>query len=357
MQEIVRGIDAFSQFFLKYDNFFFIHGKSFGKSILKPYFKDKKYVEFTNFSVNPKYEEVCVGLRKWKECDCDAIVAIGGGSAIDFAKCIKLYSGAEIHENFYEQKVNSNDVDIPLIAIPTTAGSGSEATRHAVIYFKGVKQSISYDCIIPNTVILVPEVLKSLPLYQKKCTLLDAICHAIESWWSINSTSESRDYSKKAIQLIKDNYRFYLQKGEACEEIMEAANLAGKAINITATTAPHAMSYMLTTLYQIPHGHAVAVSLPYIWEYMVKNVKKCTDERGSVYFKEVMKEIEQSVGREWFGDFLLELNICKPISDRKEEDVRVLVESVNLTRLKNNPIPLDKDMLKMIYNKVVENES
>ena len=144
--------------------------------------------------------------------------------------------------------------------MPTTAGTGSEATRYAVIYFDGEKQSISdYSCI-PSAVLMDASVLKTLPIYQKKSTMMDAFCHAIESYWSVNSSEESRQYSRRAIQLIMENKDLYIGNDETGNtQMLKAAHLAGKAINLTQTTAGHAMCYKLTSLYGIAHGHAAAL--------------------------------------------------------------------------------------------------
>ena len=91
------------------------------------------------------------------------------------------------------------------MAMPTTAGTGSEATKYAVIYYNGEKQSINDESIIPSTVLFDSSILDSLPSYQKKATVLDAFSHSIESMWSINSTKESKEYSKEALTLIIEN--------------------------------------------------------------------------------------------------------------------------------------------------------
>ena len=94
--------------------------------------------------------------------------------------------------------------DIPFLAMPTTAGTGSEATRYAVIYYDGKKQSVTHDSVVPDVAILEPKVLKTLPLYQKKCTMMDALCQGIESWWSMNSTDESKAREKMEKLLSKN---------------------------------------------------------------------------------------------------------------------------------------------------------
>ena len=222
------------------------------------------FVKFDQFMSNPLYEDVCKGVDLFNSEHCDTILAVGGGSSIDVAKCIKLYY--KMHKDTLYLEQEYTDTGVKLIAIPTTAGTGSESTRYAVIYYDGKKQSVTHDSIIPDVAILEPNVLKTLPLYQKKCTMLDALCQGIESWWSINSTDDSKQYSKIAVETIIRWWREYIFENtdNSAEQIMLAANYAGRAICITQTTAPHAFSYKITSLYGLPHGHAVAVCLPEI---------------------------------------------------------------------------------------------
>ena len=238
-------------------------------------------VKFSDFTPNPLYEQVCQGLKMLKESQCDAILAIGGGSAIDVAKCIKLAALAKegtmaLIPPIVSQRVSIEHGKLPLIAIPTTAGTGSESTHNAVIYYEGAKQTVTNDEILPDFAILESSVLYTLPLYQKKCTMMDALCQGIESWWSVNSTDESRDYSKKTAELVMAHWRQYIfdNTPEATRQIMLAANYSGRAINIAQTTAAHAMSYKITSLFKLPHGHAVAVCLPEIWKYMLDHPEK-----------------------------------------------------------------------------------
>ena len=93
---------------------------------------------------------------------------------------------------------------------------------------------------------MLPELLRTLPDYQKKCTCMDALCHSVESFWSVNSSDESKVYSRKAMRMILDNIDAYLAGDQdAAKTMLRAANYAGRAINITQTTAGHAMSYMV----------------------------------------------------------------------------------------------------------------
>ena len=303
------------------------------------------HVDFTDFGSNPLYENVCKGVNLFNKEKCDAIVAIGGGSAIDVAKCIKLFCKMDNDKNYLRQeRVNTG---IPLIAIPTTAGTGSESTKYAVIYYKGEKQSITHDSIVPDYAFLVPEFLKGLSVYQKKCTMLDALCQAIESWWSIKSNSESKEYSRKAIVAIRDNWKDYIDNNteKAAEKIMDAANWSGLAINITSTTSAHAMSYKITSLYNLPHGHAVAVCMVEVWKYLLEHIDECIDDRGAKYLRNTLQDIQSLIDYDWYCSLLAELGIEKPKGSKEQAHIKRLAESVNPIRIKNNPVALSTETL------------
>ena len=326
---------------------------------VKNYIENLNYdfVKFSDFTPNPLYEDIIKGVKLFNENECDFIISIGGGSAIDVAKCIKLYCKMDSSKTYLEQEYI--DSGIKHLAIPTTAGTGSESTRFAVCYYEGVKQSVTHQSIIPDYAILEPEFLKTLPLYQKKATLLDALCQGIESLWSVNSNEESKEYSVLAIKGILANLDAYLNDDkDAIERIAIAANYAGKAINITQTTAAHAMSYKITSLYGLAHGHAVAVCLPYVWRYMIENTNKCSDSRGEEHLESVFNTLDelffvdehrQAVYR--FFRILKLLEIDFPTLNSPDE-MDILVNSVNPTRLGNNPVALDNDAILTIYKNV-----
>lgn len=318
------------------------------------------YVIFDQFTPNPLYEDVCKGVDLFNKEGCDAILAVGGGSSMDVAKCIKLYCRMRKDKLYLEQEYK--DTGVRLIAIPTTAGTGSESTRYAVIYYDGRKQSVTHDSIIPDVAILEPKVLKTLPLYQKKCTMLDALCQGIESWWSVNSTDESKEYSKTAVETIMKWWREYVLENadEAAERIMQAANYAGRAINITQTTAPHAFSYKITSMYHLPHGHAVAVCLPVIWKYMIENIDKCIDIRGQEELANTFMQIANAMGTSYakyaIEDFEMLLDIMDikcPVAQDKERELDLLATSVNPVRLRNNPVELNDAAIHSLYENIL----
>lgn len=345
-------------------NIYLICGKSFEKLKISWYFYEIvsrlkiQVTKFDDFTANPRYESVKKAIQIFNRKEYDIIIAVGGGSAIDVAKCVKLFSNMDSEKNYLTQKIIPNDRK--LLAIPTTAGSGSEATSFAVIYYKSIKQSILSPSCLPSVVVMDASSLNKLPLYQKKATLLDALCHALESFWSINSTFESKKYSERAIELILENRNQYLKENEdANYKMLEASYMAGKAINIAKTTAGHAMSYQLSMMYGIAHGHAAGLCVAALFPYMVRNIDKCIDKRGTKYLMETFQEIAfimkvntiEDAGNK-INEILEELNLDVPIAT--EEEFNILNNTVNIERMKNNPVKLEIQDINYLYHQILK---
>lgn len=357
-KEIYRFLDE-----KDYKSIFIVRGNNISKlesyKSLVQIIRDENIgiTEFSGYEVNPDYESIVDGINLFNKSQYDAIFAYGGGSTIDVAKCIRLFAKGNVSENLLVQDVEPIDVDF--IALPTTAGSGSESTRFAVIYMNGEKQSITNDACIPNAVFFDERVIGSLSNYQRKATMLDALGHAIESAWSIYSTDESMNYSKQAIKLIIANKDAYLTNTKVGNRnMLLASNYAGKAINISKTTAGHAMAYKLTSLYGIAHGHAVALCLRELIPFFVSHMDKCVDKRGKKHLIKVIEEIKECFGCPnetelsiAYDIFLKNLNMKKPIP--KEEDYIILKSSVNVDRLTNSPIIMDEEMIDELYHKIL----
>ena len=327
-------------------NPFIVHGKHLkNNSEFKKFISLYKY-NFSDYSPNPTLDEALMGLEVFKKSHADAIIAIGGGSCIDTAKAIKWLSKNEI--------TKSNEVefvDIPLITIPTTAGTGTESTRFSVIYINQEKHSLSQHSLFPDIAILNEDFLKGLPIYQRKSTLLDALCQAIESVWSINSTDLSTQYASQAIIMILDNFEEYIQgSNNNLRKIMKASHLAGRAINVTRTSAPHAMSYKLSSMYKISHGHAVALTLPYVYQKTLE-IAESTGHHAVLKRLNILTQLFNS-------DNLSEtFHLLKKIIDgfdlevpsMSNDDLDKLTNSVNKERLSNHPVSLTNQDVKEIY--------
>ncbi len=317
-------------------------------------------IRFSDFRPNPLYKSVVKGVEMFRTEGCDSIIAVGGGSAIDVAKCIKLYSnlpGDGAEGTWLKAEIVPNT--IPFLAMPTTAGTGSEATRFAVIYYEGAKQSITSESFIPETVLMDPNALKTLPQYQKKATMCDALCHAIESFWSVNCNEESKEYSRAAIQGLIEHMDGYLANTEEGRAgMLRAANTAGKAINITQTTAGHAMCYKITSLFGCAHGHAAILCDRVLFPWMIENTDKCIDPRGEEYLKKSLDEIglamgcaDAKSGADKLVEIIEKLELEVPVATVEQyEELRI---SVNPVRLKNHPIALDVETINELYHEVL----
>ena len=317
----------------KEDALVFTGKKSFEKirPIVEEYLNFPFY--YNDFSTNPKLEEIEKGVETIS-INPKTIIAIGGGSVIDFAKVYK-----------YKTKLN-----VPLIAIPTTCGTGSEATQFAVYYKEGKKQSLDSPEVLPNVAIVDSQFVENNPTYLKACTALDAYCQAIESYFACKSTEKSRQYAMEAIKLCRDNLVKYVNSNEKTYSLnmSKASNLSGKAINISRTTAAHALSYSMTSMYQIPHGHAVALSMADLFRANFNvDFKNCTDKRSADFVKEKMTDILEFLNLRDADDFknywleLLEKLGIEYNLSKLGVDKNFVIKSVNIERLKNNPVDIN----------------
>lgn len=293
---------------------------------------------FSQFQPNPDWQSVEKAVDCFK--GCDAITAVGGGSAIDVAKCVRLFSNGE---------------PVPFVAVPTTAGSGSEATRFAVLYRDGIKQSVENEICMPSAVLLDPSVLRTLPVFQRKCTMLDTLCHAVESFWARGASDESRRYSKEALQLFFCSQNGYLLNEDAGNAGMQlAAYTAGKAINLAKTTAAHAMAYGMTKKYGLPHGCAAAMCLSKIWLYILSEAQ---EKKNDVLVK-ILDELafafecmNAKTAVERFSALLNSLQLPRPAV--YESDIASLCDTINEERLGNSPILLDREAIEMLYRQIL----
>ncbi len=304
------------------------------KTIIENELKNFEVEYYNDFSTNPKKEDVDKAITNINY-KFDIIVAIGGGSVIDFAKAFRYY-------------LNCNK---KLIAIPTTSGTGSESTQFAVLYVNGIKTSIDNKNILPEYAICDSQLTVNNPNYLKACTAMDAYCQAIESYWAVKSTEESRKYAKQAIELCKNNIVQYVNTNDklASNNMMLASHLAGKAINISRTTAAHALSYKITSEYGIPHGHAVALTINRVFIANLNvNNKTCNDRRGLNYLHSIMSDLKQMISNDinkYFSALFKEINIEMDLNKLNISDIGTIINSVNKDRLSNNPCILDLESL------------
>jgi alcohol dehydrogenase class IV len=255
--------------------------------------------------------------------------------------------------------MNPDSTALPLIAIPTTAGSGTEATHFAVCYKNGTKVSIAAEYLVPQVVIIDPQLLVSQTKYQMAVSGIDAFCQAVESLWNINATHTSLNFASKAIQLVWSNLPPALTGDQsALENLAIGSFYAGKAINITKTTAPHAYSYFFTNRFGLPHGHAVALFFPFFVNYhAIYFQQECIHPGGREYFEKLMNNLATSLGTDldhigqvvvnFFQACGLELDFEK--LNISNQEFLAGLKSVNSERLQNNPLIIAEERLYQIY--------
>jgi alcohol dehydrogenase len=374
MTKIITGIGTLSQLSdiraeFKAKKVMLVSGKtsysaSGAKSIVDAALKDDTVVRFSDFDVNPKIEDAERGVALAIEAGVDLIVGVGGGSVMDMAKLIKaFYSAPDKTKELARGELAMVDPDIPIILVPTTAGSGSEATHFAVVYIGLDKYSLASQLLLPDAVILDGSLIASATHYQKACNGLDALAQAIESAWAAGSTKQSREYSFGAVSLCAKYLKDVLVSDagdNALQGMMEASNLAGKAINISKTTAAHAWSYAITSHHNVPHGHAVWLTLPSIFEmHATASPNDVTDPRGTAHHYGIMKRLMNIWGisaatdsAQHLKSYLREINVESDISnmgaattDKRE----FLSKQVNMQRMSNNPVALSETNIKHIF--------
>lgn len=350
-QQVFIGTSSIKEFFFILQKYapkrvFLVRGKKSyetcgAKSILYDFLATLHcdITEFYDFEENPKIEDLEKGLSLLRQSRSTIIIGIGGGSVLDMSKLLRFfysYSGEPMGKIFKKECEL-----LPLIVLPTTAGTGSEATQFSVLYKNKIKYSVEHEEILPDVAIIYPPFTYDNPRYLTACTGFDALAQSIEAYWNVNATKESDEYAKKAIKLLWSNLPLAVNfpTHEVRNKVSEGSYWAGRAINITKTTAPHAFSYPFTIYYGYPHGHAVALTFPFFFNLNLElnRIKKELDRE--LYKKKI--EFLQSVCNIPIKDYI-ELSLSLSLKKIDDLDLQLIIKSVNIQRLNNNPVDLEK---------------
>ena len=349
---------------------FLVTGKSSfessgAKLVLEKYLANIDHYRFSDYSTNPKYEDILKGRKLIAQFKPDLIIAIGGGSSLDIAKIIAALPVEPVMaKKAITGEISIKPRKIKFIAIPTTAGSGSECTHFAVAYIENIKYSVANPKFIPDYVILDHRLTYSMSPDLTAIVGMDALSQAIESFWAVNATTESIEYAKESLENILGAFPEVVVDPTPAlrKKMMLGSHFAGKAINISKTTSSHALSYAMTTNYNIPHGYAVFLTLPSFYNINTnaskenlnqnlsyKEYRKRIDELKSVfkrkYINNVCEYLNSIITNSGFSLQLRNLGIRK-------EDLVEIGCSVNKERLSNNPVSVDNEEIISLLNRI-----
>lgn len=283
--------------------------------------------------------------------DISTIVAIGGGTIMDIAKIISLSLSSKLEniEQILENPTGFKNIK-ELICIPTTCGTGSEATHFAVVYKNRKKFSIAERSLTPGYVVLDHNLLLNLPEKVRNSTVLDALSQAVESLWAKNADDESKKYAAEALASILKGLDS--EGEEKLKYFQKGSFLAGKAINISKTTASHAISYPLSAHFGIPHGIAVFLTLPSLAEFNYYN-------SSSSCFPKLFELFQVSeIGglKEKLQQLMIDMGFSLNLSEYgiKADDIPVISEeSIVPGRSDNNPADLTADSVEKILLQII----
>lgn len=280
----------------------------------------------------------------------DCLLAIGGGSAIDSAKGIARVLGEDINWSLREHLVADNPFtygnDIPIIAIPTTAGTGAEVTSFGTIWDhdSNKKYSVTGADLYPKTVLLDPELTISVPLETTVSSGLDVVSHALESTWNKNASNITLSLCERSLKIslkTLDQLILEPQDIDLREKMMAASLLSGLAISQTRTALAHSISYPLTTYFGLPHGFACSFTLPAILDYNSKvddgrlsSLAESLGHKSMEGFRDEIVSIFQKVNLKkylemYISDFsLVKNNVSLMINpDRADHNLRAVMSA------------------------------
>jgi alcohol dehydrogenase class IV len=330
--------------------------------LFSKFLNNKEAKLFYKNSELPVLEELIEIIIKIKNFKPDLIIAVGGGAVIDYAKIANV---VDVRDDLKDLIVSYSypfkEKYTKLAVLPTTAGSGAEATSNAVIYVDGIKQSVESELLIPDNFFLIPELLISAPNKIKASAGFDAIAQALESLVSKKSNDQSVEYASKSLRVSINSYISFLNNPSLknAAEMSIASNLAGKAIRISKTTAPHAASYPFTSLFNISHGHAVGLFFENIFKFNFDNLDK---SETSFDLKKRFDLIFNLFDVKNINDFNSKITLIKKkaklednlslLNINLEKNSEEIIKGINLLRLGTNPVKING---KDIYNIISKN--
>lgn len=316
---------------------------------------------WSEFHPNTDAADLINGLRVVEEFKPDLVLGVGGGSAMDMAKLLCAYQGITDAEHLHAAIRTGAAVDerrLKLVLAPTTSGSGSEATHFAVVYISNDKYSIAGPAMLPDTVILDPLLTLTASPYQRATSGIDALAQATESLWASGASDTSRGYATDALRLLIPALPRFVNdpSSEVAGRMAQGSHLAGRAIDVSKTTAAHALSYGFTKSYGVSHGHACALTLgAFIETHAAATPDRLQTTIDPATHAEAMRTLlaafdaaDAAAARARFNAIAEECGLPLSLASHgvtTREQVADLTSRVNVERLGNNPVVFSKDEL------------
>jgi alcohol dehydrogenase class IV len=322
-QEIRQVVDE-----LKGKRIFLVTSRNFAKKYgildkLSDYLKGLTLVVFAEVEENPTIETVDQGAVQCKASQCDLVISLGGGSAMDAGKAIAmLQKNPGSMREYLDQERFCQTKGLPIIAIPTTSGTGSEVTPFTVITHraKKAKPAIAPPENFPDVALVDPELTMTMPFEVAASTGLDALCQAVEGFWSTQGNPVTRSLAFQAIKLAMENLESAcLRKDrESVVNMALASHLTGIEMSNIGNTSIHPLSYPITLDYGVPHGFACAIFLPAVIRFNAQAIEN--------RFRDLLRILNlSSVGAfaEKVDSFMEKLKAPRRLSELgvKEEDI------------------------------------
>lgn len=319
-----------------------------------------------NIPSEPSLPAAQEAIEACRESQADAIVAVGGGSVMDVAKLASLLPKGSSYELIdLVQNPLLGKKSLKTVMIPTTAGTGAEATGNAIVTLpdQQVKQGIVSPEMVCDYVILDPDMTRTTPIRVATAACIDALAHAIECFTSLKATPLSDLYALEALRLIFSNAEAGCLQGEekAREALLMAAYAGGAAIAGSGTTAVHALSYPLGGRFHIPHGISNAILLSPVMRF---NEPCCREKFARVHdmLRPQCVELPQTEKSEWLlkelENLVEKLGIPKTLGSFgvTREHLEWLVDAgMQVTRLlNNNPRTVSADDARKLYLEVLD---
>ncbi|AXY60916.1 iron-containing alcohol dehydrogenase [Acinetobacter sp. WCHAc010052] len=319
-----------------------------------------EYSVYDTVKAEPEIEQVQDCIHVFKQNGNDAVIGVGGGSALDIAKCVAALAGqsGSVQDFLGTDKIRQRDIH--LIVIPTTAGTGSEVTNIAILSDTAnqMKQGMVSDFLLPDVAIVSPLMSVSCPASVTAASGVDALVHAVEAYISVNRSDITDALALDAIRLIAENLpKAYALPDhlEAREKMATASLMAGLAFGNAGVGAVHALAYPLGGKYKMAHGVSNALMLPYVLKWNVMGCAERFTRIAQAMNLETGTDHNSNAARviEWLHDFCRKLNIPSGLRafGIAETDIPALaMEAIKVERLlKNNPRRLTVQDIEAIY--------